>query len=114
MRLPCFHRLGDFSLRSICAGRHHYLPRGAGTSTIRVERMILSWEWVAMTHNTDGNGLEQPTLDELLPLREAAKLSGLSASHLRLLVRRGDIWGMKLGHNWLTTRRRQRSTSNKS
>jgi len=45
----------------------------------------------------------QPNLDELISLREAAELSGLSASHLALLVRRGDIWGIKLGHNWLTT-----------
>ena len=56
-----------------------------------------------MMHNADGSDSDQPSLDELIPLREAAKLSGLSASHLALLVRRGDIWGVKLGHNWLTT-----------
>ncbi len=45
----------------------------------------------------------QPMLGELITLEEAAELSGLSPSHLRLLVRRGDVWGKKLGHNWLTT-----------
>jgi hypothetical protein len=46
---------------------------------------------------------DQPSLDELISLQEAARISGLSASHLRLLVRRGDIWGAKLGYNWMTT-----------
>ena len=56
-----------------------------------------------MAHNADDVGSDLPRLDELITLREAAKLGGLSVSHLRLLVRRGDIWGIKLGHNWLTT-----------
>ena len=56
-----------------------------------------------MTHNSDDRGSDQPPLDELITLRQAAAISGLSVSHLRLLVRRGDIWGTKLGHNWLTT-----------
>jgi excisionase family DNA binding protein len=56
-----------------------------------------------MTRNDDDSGLEQPSLDQLISLGEAAQLSGLSASHLRLLVSRGDIWGMKLGRNWVTT-----------
>lgn len=45
----------------------------------------------------------QPELDELISLSEAANRTGLSASHLRLLVRQGDIWGRKVGRNWLTT-----------
>ena len=55
------------------------------------------------------SGSEQPDetyqsdLDELISLSEAANRTGLSASHLRLLVRQGDIWGKKLGRNWLTT-----------
>ena len=52
-----------------------------------------------MTQHTDSSGLDQPSLDELISLREAAKLSGLSAGHLRLLVRQGNIWGVKLGRN---------------
>jgi excisionase family DNA binding protein len=56
-----------------------------------------------MPHSADDSDIDQPGLDELITLREAAELSKLSVSHLRLLVRRGDIWGTKLGHNWLTT-----------
>jgi hypothetical protein len=56
-----------------------------------------------MPCNADDSGFDQPSLDELITLLEAAELSGLSASHLQLLVRRGDVWGTKLGHNWLTT-----------
>ena len=56
-----------------------------------------------MPHTTDHNELNQTRLDELMSLREGAELSGLCASHLRLLVRRGQIWGVKLGHNWVTT-----------
>ena len=56
-----------------------------------------------MPQAVDDSDLDEPSLDELISLREAAELSGLSASHLRLLVRRGDIWGVKLGHNWVTT-----------
>lgn len=39
----------------------------------------------------------------LISLAEAAKLSGLSAGHLRLLVSRGILWGTKIGRNWATT-----------
>ena len=46
---------------------------------------------------------DYPGIDDLILLSEAAKLSDLSPNHLRLLVRRGDIWGMKLGRDWFTT-----------
>jgi len=50
-------------------------------------------------------GNEKPPSDDLITLREAAELSGLSHSHLRLLVRRGEIWGKKMGRDWFTTAR---------
>jgi hypothetical protein len=50
-----------------------------------------------------GNDEENPRLDDLISLKKAAKLSGLSPNHLRLLVGRGDIWGEKIGRNWVTT-----------
>lgn len=56
-----------------------------------------------MSHDADDRDFDQPSLDELISLREAVELSGLSASYLRLLVSRGNIWGMKLGRNWVTT-----------
>ncbi len=45
----------------------------------------------------------QLALEELITLAEAAELSGLSPAHMRLLVSRGDMWGKKLGRNWITT-----------
>jgi len=48
-------------------------------------------------------GDDQPGLDELITLSKAAELSGLSPSHLRLLVSKKEIWGKKLGRNWFTT-----------
>ena len=49
-------------------------------------------------------GEYQPGLDELITLSEAAEISGLSPSHLRLLVNKKEIWGRKLGRNWFTTK----------
>ena len=46
---------------------------------------------------------EDTRLDELIPLRDAAKLSGLSQGHLSLLIRQGKLWGTKIGRNWVTT-----------
>lgn len=40
---------------------------------------------------------------QLITLTEAAKRSGLSRSHIRLLVRQGRIWGRKMGRDWFTT-----------
>ena len=51
----------------------------------------------------DNNHSTHPEIADLILLRDAAKISGLSPNHLRLLVRRGDIWGMKLGRDWFTT-----------
>lgn len=45
----------------------------------------------------------KPTLDDLISLARAAQLSGLSTSDRRLLVSRGDIWGVKLGRNSVIT-----------
>ncbi len=43
-------------------------------------------------------------LDDLLSLKDAAKYGGMSASHLRLLVRNGELKGKKIGRNWVTTK----------
>jgi len=45
----------------------------------------------------------QPMLDELIPLSKAAELSGFTIGHLGLLIRKGDLWGKKIGRNWVTT-----------
>jgi excisionase family DNA binding protein len=43
--------------------------------------------------------MEQP----LISLKEAAVLTGLSHSHLRLLARQGRIEAVKMGRDWFTT-----------
>lgn len=47
--------------------------------------------------------VDDPSLDELITLKEAADHSGLSYSHLRRLARTGEIWAKKFGTTWLTT-----------
>ena len=47
------------------------------------------------------NNSEQPKLDDLISVRAASELSDLSQSYIRRLVSQGDIWGMKLGRNWV-------------
>ena len=54
----------------------------------------------------------QPSLDELISLSAAAVICGLTASQLRLLVSRGDMWGRKLGRNWFTTEQAVRDYKN--
>jgi hypothetical protein len=43
-------------------------------------------------------------LVDLISLTVASQLSGLSTSHLRLLVSKGELWGTKIGRNWLTSK----------
>lgn len=45
----------------------------------------------------------QPGLEELIPLSQAAKISGLTAPHLALLARNGELWARKIGERWVTT-----------
>jgi len=40
----------------------------------------------------------------LIPLRKAAKISGLTQEHLTYLIRNGKLWGDKMGSSiWFTT-----------
>ena len=50
-------------------------------------------------------GNEKPPSDDLITLREAAELSGLSHDHLRRLAGRGDLKAKKIGRDWVTTER---------
>jgi hypothetical protein len=56
-----------------------------------------------MESNEKANRTSQPNLDDLIPLSEAAELSGLTQPHLALMIRRGKLWGQKIGRNWVTT-----------
>ena len=52
---------------------------------------------------TKNETTSQPQLNDLISLREAADLSGLTQPHLALLIRRRELWGKKIGRNWVTT-----------
>ena len=54
---------------------------------------------------TDNSESPDPTFTELISLAEAAELSGLSHGHLALLIRKGDLWGKKIGRDWVTTKK---------
>lgn len=41
---------------------------------------------------------------QLISSTEASKLSGMTTGFIRRLLRRGDLDGIKIGRNWLTTR----------
>jgi len=56
-----------------------------------------------MTSSTTGNGDDQLPLGKLISIKEAAKISGLTPRHMRLLVNKGTIPGQKLGRDWFTT-----------
>ncbi|HEV8601701.1 MAG TPA: helix-turn-helix domain-containing protein [Patescibacteria group bacterium] len=46
----------------------------------------------------------QSTTVELLPLKDAAKLTPYSAEYLNLLARKGKIKARKIGRDWLITK----------
>ena len=46
----------------------------------------------------------QPSIDELITLRQASEFSGLTTSHLRRLLGNQKIWGKKIDSIWLTTK----------
>ena len=51
----------------------------------------------------DNDIVEKPSLDDLISLSEASTISGLSTAFLRRLVSNGQLWGVKVGRNWVTT-----------
>jgi hypothetical protein len=56
-----------------------------------------------MKNNQTENEMGSPKIKDLISLEKAANLSGLTSGHLRLLIRQGNIWGTKIGRNWVTT-----------
>jgi hypothetical protein len=53
--------------------------------------------------STGHNISKSPQIADLISLREASRLFGISPNHLRLLVGRGLIWGIKIDTFWVTT-----------
>lgn len=56
-----------------------------------------------MSPDDENSGVEPTVADEFISIPQSAEISGLSHSHLRLLIRRGEIRGKKLGRDWFTT-----------
>ena len=47
---------------------------------------------------------DQPKAGKLITLPKAAEISGLTRQHLSLLIRKGELWGTKMGsRDWFTT-----------
>jgi hypothetical protein len=57
-----------------------------------------------MSNPVQNDPSNQPRLDDLISLPDASQLCGLSQQHLALLIRRGELWGKKMGRDWITTR----------
>ena len=56
-----------------------------------------------MSKQTAKRGPLQDLTSNLISVTEASKISGLTTGHLRKLLREGQIEGVKIGRNWLTT-----------
>jgi predicted DNA-binding transcriptional regulator AlpA len=50
-----------------------------------------------MPGENKGKSNQQPRMDELISLREAAELSGLTQPHLALMIQKGELWGKRWG-----------------
>ena len=44
-----------------------------------------------------------PSVRDLISLQEASEFSGLTTGYLRRLIRQNNLWGKKIGRNWVTT-----------
>jgi len=47
--------------------------------------------------------MEQNPFKDLINLKEASRICGLSSDHLRRLMENGVIKGKKIGRDWITT-----------
>ena len=56
-----------------------------------------------MSKQTAKRGSLEELTSALISVTEASQISGLSPVHVRKLVRDGQIEGVKIGRNWLTT-----------
>lgn len=48
---------------------------------------------------------EKRSIIDLISLDEAAQFSGYSDAYVRRLVEKGKLWGIKIGRDWITTRK---------
>ncbi|MSP12837.1 MAG: DNA-binding protein [Chloroflexi bacterium] len=56
---------------------------------------------------SDETGKRDPLEDltkKLISVTEASQISGLTVSYIRRMIRAKQVWGVKIGRSWLTTR----------
>jgi excisionase family DNA binding protein len=56
-----------------------------------------------VSKQTTSRGPLEELTSKLISVTEASQISGLTTGHLRKLLREGQIEGVKIGRNWLTT-----------
>jgi hypothetical protein len=45
----------------------------------------------------------QPRFKDLISLRQASEITGLTTNHLRLMISRDKLWAWKIDTFWVTT-----------
>jgi excisionase family DNA binding protein len=72
--------------------------------SIRIGGIYSRYNWTAYMVKQP-NKSESPSIEDLISLKEAAEICGLTQPHLALLIRQDELWGTKLGgRNWFTTK----------
>jgi excisionase family DNA binding protein len=56
-----------------------------------------------VSEQTTQRGPLEELTSKLISVTKASQISGLTTGHLRKLLREGQIEGVKIGRNWLTT-----------
>ena len=46
----------------------------------------------------------QPGIKDLISLRQASEITGLTTNHLRLMISRDKLWAWKIDSLWVTTK----------
>jgi hypothetical protein len=58
---------------------------------------------IPMSNGKQGNKQSHMDYGKLISVKEAADISGLTPRHIRLLLSRGTVWGVKMGRDWFTS-----------
>ena len=56
-----------------------------------------------MSIEKQGRTKNQPGSQKSISVKDAADISGLTPRHIRLLLSRGIVWGVKMGRDWFTS-----------
>lgn len=67
---------------------------------------IASIEILDASQRYPSSQLAAHSVDELIDLKTAAKISGIAPVTLRAQAEKGRLWALKLGGQWVTTRER--------